>query len=257
MKYRGIIILLFVLLCLYPVRASAAELKVEYEGDAHKLLAVPDDFFTQFGELMPGDRVSESVKLTSDADVEFYFQTRLEDRITKALKDGYEVNAEDESGRAAALLKEMQLEIQVIGEDGEEKMAYSGSLAATALSEPTHIGNYSSGYEGRLEFSLYMPLKLSNVYAKSQADVIWVFSVEEKTEESSGSYEETDGETEVQQPETEHRESPFDGTKSSGRKPSKPAILGIDTDTWLLALICILCGAGAVGLLILIKRRRR
>ena len=60
-----------------------AKCKVEYRGKAKGLIAVPDNFFSKFDLMMPGDIKEEviTIKNTENQSVEFYFQTNLEDNL--------------------------------------------------------------------------------------------------------------------------------------------------------------------------------
>ena len=58
------------------------KLSVEFNGDAHKLVAAPKNFFQNFGTMMPGDTFSDSVKLsnTTDKEAELFFRTDLKNQ---------------------------------------------------------------------------------------------------------------------------------------------------------------------------------
>ena len=59
------------------------KLSVEFNGKAHKLIAVPDDFFTNLESAMPGDILKDAVQIanTTDQEAELFFRRiRMEDQ---------------------------------------------------------------------------------------------------------------------------------------------------------------------------------
>ena len=81
------------------------KLSVEFNGKAHKLIAVPDDFFTNLESAMPGDILKDAVQIanTTDQEAELFFQTNT-DGLAKARSLG-----KFKSGQKGRL--EFQLEI--------------------------------------------------------------------------------------------------------------------------------------------------
>lgn len=136
------------------------KLRVEFEKDAHRLLAVPGDFFHNFDTLMPGDVQKDFITLsnTTEHPAALYFHTEQE-MLTKDQKE---------------LLEQMSLSIRMNGQ-----ALYSGNLAGEALSKPTLLGEFGSDEEGRMDFEIAVPAALKNTYALRNAQVIWVFSLEE------------------------------------------------------------------------------
>lgn len=139
------------------------KLRVEFEKDAHRLLAVPGDFFHNFDTLMPGDTCKDSISLsnTTEHPAVLYFHTEQE-TLTEDQKE---------------LLEKMTLSIRMNGQP-----LYSGNLAGEALSEPTLLGEFASGEEGSMDFEITVPADLKNTYALRNAQVTWVFSLEEREE---------------------------------------------------------------------------
>lgn len=139
------------------------DLKVEFEGNAHKLIAAPEDFFSGFSTTMPGDVFRDSVEIsnTTKHAAEIFFRTSPE---CKSVKD-------------QEFLKKLKLVITMNG-----KKLYSGNLLATSLNKAVSLGEFSSGEKGKMEFEVTVPADLDNTYALRAADVKWIFSVEEDQE---------------------------------------------------------------------------
>lgn len=141
-------------------REKNVELTVEFQGDAHKLVAVPDDFFANFDVAMPGDVLQDQVEIsnTTAKTSEIFFHTGLicqrEDRMD--------------------LLKKLGLSVRM---DGRE--LYSGNLMALELAEEVSLGLFRSGQKGILDFTVTVPPELDNAYALRDTMVKWYFSVYE------------------------------------------------------------------------------
>lgn len=141
-------------------RKEKIKLSVEFNGEAHKLIAVPDDFFSNFQTAMPGDSFQDSVTVsnTTDREAEIFFRTGIE-------------NQTDEQRE---LLEKLDLMISMDG-----KKLYSGNLLAESLNKDVSLGKFKPGQSGQLDFSVSVPSELNNAYALRSADVKWIFTVNE------------------------------------------------------------------------------
>lgn len=144
-------------------KKSPVDLKVKFEGNAHKLIAAPEDFFSGFSTAMPGDVFHDSVEIrnTTEHAAEIFFRTSPE---CKSVKD-------------QEFLKKLKLVITM-----NHKKLYSGDLLAVSLNKAVSLGEFSSGEKGNMRFEVTVPAELDNLYALRAADVKWIFSVEEDQE---------------------------------------------------------------------------
>lgn len=136
---------------------------MEFEGNAHKLIAAPEDFFSGFSTAMPGDVFHDSVEIrnTTEHAAEIFFRTSPE---CKSVKD-------------QEFLKKLKLVITM-----NDKKLYSGDLLAASLNKAVSLGEFSSGEKGNMRFEVTVPAELDNLYALRAANVKWIFSVEEDQE---------------------------------------------------------------------------
>lgn len=132
---------------------------VEFEGNSHKLVAVPSDFFSNIGTAMPGDQLSDTVLLknTTKGNAELFFHTALPDTLTREQKD---------------LLKQIALSISLEGNE-----LYRGDLESASLHSDISLGTYPSQSTKNFDFTLTIPPELKNQYALADTIVRWVFSV--------------------------------------------------------------------------------
>lgn len=138
-------------------------LKVEWLGDTKNLIATPDDFFTNFPAVLPGDTYSDSIVLLNDSDnpVKIYFRS--------------------EADRKDDILDKIQLVItSEIG--GRSETVYEGSLRRNA--ENLLLGTISPDTEGMLTFTISVPSELDNDYALIDSYVNWYFSTEEISDDA-------------------------------------------------------------------------
>lgn len=137
---------------------------VEFEENSHKLLAVPDDFFSNMGNAMPGDSFTDTVTLknTTKKEAEFLFRTKTPESLNEEEKE---------------LLEQISLVITL-----GQKELYRGNLEAADLNTGISLGTYPGSTEEKFHFSLNIPHQLKNAYALSNTAVTWVFSVKENAE---------------------------------------------------------------------------
>jgi len=151
---------------------------VEYRGKAEGIIIAPKDFFSDFGKLLPGDTKEEkaTIRNSTNGQVEVFFKTE-------------DLNNEEKlSDIDNTLLEEISLKI-TLKNSKEKKEIYNGNLGAESLrNNYISLGTYEKGFDGEFIFELNVPSKLNTVYALSEADVKWVFAVEDNgTNENSSS----------------------------------------------------------------------
>ncbi|MBQ8305589.1 MAG: hypothetical protein IJX90_05150 [Blautia sp.] len=148
-------------------KQSNIQFSVKLQGDAPKLVVMPEDFFSNFGRLMPGDSMTDRVLLhnTTKRKAELFFSA------------GYQ----DQTPEQVELLKALELTIEYKG-----KELYKGPLTGDDLNREISLGRYKAGEKGELVYTVRMPEELENAFALRDADVIWNFRVEQK--EPSGGY---------------------------------------------------------------------
>ena len=142
---------------------------VVFSGDAHRLIAAPDDFFGNLPELMPGSSYTDKVILSNQGrtESELFFGTALDSPTEEELD----------------LLEHLNLVIKYKG-----KELYSGPLSSEKLSEMISLGSFLPGEKGELVFTVSMPKELDNAFAKRAADVIWLFSVNAQENTAGSGY---------------------------------------------------------------------
>lgn len=143
------------------------KLSVEFNGNAHKLIAVPDDFFTNLETAMPGDALHDTVAIsnTTENDAEIFFRISAKGRSAQKLK----------------MLKGIRFQIAA-----GSKTLYKGTLDAAKLNKNQSLGIFKPGQKEQLEFSLEIPKEWGNSYALQKTDVTWIFSVNENARDANG-----------------------------------------------------------------------
>lgn len=137
------------------------QLRVEFEKNAHKLLAVPGDFFHNFDTVMPGDICQDTIALsnTTEHTARLYFRTEQETLTEKQNE----------------ILERLSLTIWM-----NKEQIYSGNLGAKELSESILLGEFASGAKGDMEFEIEIPKEFTNTYALRDTKVNWIFSLQEE-----------------------------------------------------------------------------
>lgn len=131
--------------------AGTDKFSVTFEGGAEGLVRVGDDFFSNFGNLMPGDVVEDKVSIKNNyhrtVDISFHTEDVSEDDV----------------------LGKIQLQIM----DGD-KVLYAGPMKRY-LSNEILIAHLRNGEEKEINFKLSVPDDLNNPYALATTKTKWVF----------------------------------------------------------------------------------
>lgn len=133
------------------------ELLLQMEGEAGKLIAAPDDFFTNLSELMPGDTQSDEITVYNvfNRDAELFFRTEDTEDMTEEQKE---------------LLEKLWLTIY-----NNNKLIYKGDLRSQELNREISLGTWKSGEKGKLKYTISMPAELKNEFAVRDAGIRWIF----------------------------------------------------------------------------------
>lgn len=125
---------------------------VAYEGGAEGLVKVGDDFFSNWGDLMPGDVVSDEVTVSNKyaKPVSIYFRTKT--------------IADDK------FLKELNLQIKC-----DDQVLYDGSMSGE-ITDKVLLGKLQKGETKHLTYTLTVPAWLNNPYAMSKTETKWIFT---------------------------------------------------------------------------------
>ena len=201
------------------VKKGNTKLSVEFNGKAHKLIAVPDDFFTNLESAMPGDILKDAVQIanTTDQEAELFFQTNTDGRSEEQMN----------------MLKKVRFEISQ-----NKKILYKGTLDAAELAKARSLGKFKSGQKGRLEFQLEIPREWDNAYALKKTDITWIFAVKENEKKEFSSYESVGSES----------AGGAAQEKDIKTRRKNPVRTGDDSEP--LVLLILLLGSGAITLCI-------
>lgn len=170
LKYTAILIIITLLLIPQNIYANT----VEYRGESEGLITAPNDFFLEFGSLLPGDSKSDVafIKNTTQDKIEVFFKTEPLDKTEYFDDIDY------------SLLNKIELTITLKHKDTEQEI-YKGNLEASALSDYISLGEYDKNYDGEFKFEIKVPENLKNEYTLSSTKVKWVFYVEKKDDNHS------------------------------------------------------------------------
>lgn len=133
--------------------AGKAGLTVAYEGGAQGLVANTADAFKNFGTLMPGDKVSDSIKIGNS--------------YTQPVRLFFRIDSIDNE----KLAKQVTLKIKA----GNVEI-FNGTLAS-AMKE-IYLAYMTPGYSAVLTYELNVPSDLKDEYELTNAKQKWVFRAE-------------------------------------------------------------------------------
>ena len=125
-----------------------------YKNGAKGLVHVGEDFFSNWGDIMPGDELEDAAKIENrmNIPVEMYFSM-------KASGD-------------AELLKKIRISIT----NGSETV-YDGPLSESV--SRMLLKEYQSGEKTDFRYHLSVPAEFDNAHALAEFEVVWTFDAEE------------------------------------------------------------------------------
>ena len=159
----------FLLSCVMPV--FAADGNVTYSGDAGKFIFAPGskysptDLFPNFKDVMPGDSITQPIKVKNDA------SNKVKVKIYMRSLGAHEDSVE--------FLSQLRLRVE---KSEENTMAYMFDAAANETAQLTDwvcLGTLYSGGEVNLNVILDMPVELDNTYQQQIGYLDWEFMIEE------------------------------------------------------------------------------
>ena len=245
--------LTFTLILFAAIPAFAADSNVTYAGEADKFIFEPGtgysptDLFDNFKNVMPGDKVTESITITnkaSDCDyVKVYLRAIAHDEESNPLTydEAFEAaDGKDQTGVAgqrdetvvtmADFLAQLSMKVY----QGEEVLFEASPDELGGLSENVFLGELRQGETTTLTVELAVPIELGNEYASRVGEVDWVFTVETFD----------DPEEEPEEPEDSQPDKPSSGTVTT---------TGDNSQIGLYIVLVLICGV----LLLVIRKHAK
>ena len=138
-----------------PKEEGNEQFSIVYKNGSEGLVHAGDDFFANWGDLMPGDVLTGTAQISNQM------------KIPVSLYFAMESSGEKE------ILEQLHLTIK-----NGESVVYDGNLAGS-IEPATLLMKYEPGSETEFSYELRVPAELNNAYALSQFQTAWTFSAEE------------------------------------------------------------------------------
>lgn len=138
-----------------PKEEGNEQFSIVYKNGSEGLVHAGDDFFANWGDLMPGDVLTGTAQISNQM------------KIPVSLYFAMESSGEKE------ILEQLHLTIK-----NGESVVYDGNLTGS-IEPATLLMKYEPGSETEFSYELRVPAELNNAYALSQFQTAWTFSAEE------------------------------------------------------------------------------
>lgn len=241
---RAKIIMLIMCVLVISLQFKVSANVVEYKGGAEGLIATPDDFFLNLGELLPGDTKEDRayIKNSTNDEIEVFFKTEPLNQTEYYDEIDY------------SLLEKIKLKISLKQtKASEEQLLYEGNLGAELMSNYISLGEYKKGYDGEFIFKIEVPTELRNNYTLSTTKVKWVFAVKKNNGANNSNNENNFVNKEEHKPNVDD-----ESNKETNKNPITNIVNTIKTGDNIYYLIGILSIAVVVCIVVvLIKRKNK
>lgn len=179
------------------VTAFAADSTITFQGDEAKAEIAPgsgyttSDLFDGFKNVMPGDKLTETVTVTNNADncdyIKLYLQAVAHDAQGNPLT--YDEAFENADGKDFAdvdgvrdetevTMAEFLAQLSMKVYNGETLIFNASPDELDGLANPVLLGSLPKGEKLVLTVELDVPIELGNKYANRVGEVDWVFTAE-------------------------------------------------------------------------------
>jgi hypothetical protein len=197
--YRNLSLLLLALVMVLSlnVTAFAADSTITFKGAEEGFEFQPGseytatDLFGNFKDIMPGDRLTETIQVKNDATdcdyIKLYMRAVVHDENGNPLTyseafenaDGKDqANIDGQRDETVATMQDFLSKLTMRIYNGEQLIFEASPDEAGALINNVLLGTLSSGESLNLKVELDVPIELGNEYANRVGEVDWVFLAE-------------------------------------------------------------------------------
>lgn len=197
MKRLSALLLALILVLGLSVTAFAADAEVTFQGLEEGFEFQPGsqytatDLFGSFKNVMPGDKLRETIQVKNAAEdcdyIKLYLKADVHDENGNPLTyseafenaDGKDqANVDGQRDETAATMQEFLAKLTMRIYNGTELIYESSPDQAGALADNVFLGDLASGESRDLTVELDVPMELDNQFANRVGEVDWVFLAE-------------------------------------------------------------------------------
>ena len=139
---------------------SEGKSEIIYENNAERYIQLENGFFDNLGELLPGDHLTDKITIynSSNNRIKYYLS----------------IDKNSLSDEEIALLDHVHLVIK----NGQGNILKEGKITDI---QKLLLGTYNHGDQEDISFDLSIPPDLDNEYSKIATKIVWIFSVDEES----------------------------------------------------------------------------
>lgn len=196
-KIFSLVLMLTMLMSLATTAFAASPSSITFKGAEEGFDLQPGseytatDFFDNFKNVMPGDKLTETVQIQNEAAdcdyIKVYMRAVVHDENGNTLTydevfentDGKDqANIDGQRDETVASMQDFLSQLTMRIYNGDELIYNASADEAGALVNNVLLGTLSKGESLNLKVELDVPIELGNVYANRVGEVDWVFLAE-------------------------------------------------------------------------------
>ena len=176
------LLLVLVMVLAMSATAFAADSTITFKGKNAESVITPgsayttSDLFDGFKNVMPGDKLTETITVTNNSDncdyIKLYMKAVAHD------EEGNPLSENVAKTETVATMQDFLAQLSMKVYNGETLIFDASPDELGGLAEPVLLGNLPKGESLKLKVELDVPKDLGNKYANRVGEVDWVFTAE-------------------------------------------------------------------------------
>ena len=178
-----LLLLILILAVMAPAFAEDGSITYKREGNASDFVFepgtkhAPNDLFTKFKDVMPGDELTERIELRNDGKKNAYIRVYMKADGKKSSSTSVDPVSKEGYQEMDGLLDHLELNVKYMGY--QTNLYTPGVTTAASAHDWIYLGELEQGGKAFLDITLKVPVDLDTKYSNALGVLDWGFKIEE------------------------------------------------------------------------------